>query len=74
KGYGQSSTMRVYEAGGLYQVTAPLSLVAGYQYTTFEGHHWHEAALGAHYALSKRTDVYAGYLYDRVSNLSTGCT
>ncbi|KWF96370.1 porin [Burkholderia cepacia] len=68
KGYGQSSTMRVYEAGVLYQATAPLSLVAGYQYTTFEGHHWHEVALGTHYALSKRTDVYAAVDWMRASN------
>ncbi|VWM03511.1 porin [Burkholderia lata] len=68
KGYGQSSTMRVYEAGGVYQATAPLSLVAGYQYTTFEGHHWHEVALGTHYALSKRTDVYAAVDWMRASN------
>ncbi|HXZ08939.1 MAG TPA: porin [Paraburkholderia sp.] len=59
KGYGESSTMRVYETGVTYQITVPLSLVAGYQYTTFESHHWNQGALGAHYALSKRTDVYA---------------
>ena len=58
----------VYEAGGVYQATAPLSLVAGYQYTTFEGHHWHEVALGTHYALSKRTDVYAAVDWMRASN------
>ncbi|VWC03715.1 porin [Burkholderia lata] len=32
------------------------------------------ASISYDYPLSKRTDVYAGYLYDRVSNLSTGCT
>ncbi|WP_179400852.1 porin [Burkholderia guangdongensis] len=67
KGYGQSSTLRVYEAGGVYQVTTPASLVAGYQYTTFEGHHWHEVALGAHYLLSKNTDAYAALDWMRAS-------
>lgn len=32
------------------------------------------AALSYDYPFSKRTDVYAGYMYDRVSNLSTGST
>lgn len=67
KGYGQSSTMRVYEGGGIYQVSAPLSVVAGYQYTTFEGHHWHEVAFGTHYLLSKRTDIYAAVDWLRAS-------
>jgi outer membrane protein OmpU len=68
KGYGQSSTMNVYEAGGIYQVNTPLSIVAGYQYTTFEGHHWHEVALGTHYLLSKRTDIYAAVDWLRASS------
>ena len=60
--------MRVYEAGATYQVTPPWSLVAGYQYTTFEGHHWNEAALASHYELSKRTDVYAAVDWMRASS------
>lgn len=32
------------------------------------------ATLSYDYPLSKRTDVYAGYMYDHVSNLSTGST
>ncbi|WP_234745534.1 porin [Burkholderia sp. WTPI3] len=67
KGYGNSSSMLVYEGGGIYQVTAPLSLVAGYQYTTFEDHHWHQVSAGAHYLLSKATDVYAGVDWVRAS-------
>jgi predicted porin len=31
-------------------------------------------ALGYDYPLSKRTDVYAAYLYDKLSGLSTGQT
>jgi outer membrane protein OmpU len=67
KGYGNSSAMRVYEGGGIYQVTAPLSVVAGYQYSTFESHHWHQASVGAHYLLSKATDLYAGVDWARAS-------
>ncbi|QBR00647.1 porin [Paraburkholderia pallida] len=60
KGYGQSSSMKVYEAGGVYNFTEALFGVLGYQYTTFEGHHWNSISAGATYALSKRTSVYAG--------------
>ncbi len=68
KGYGNSSTMRVYEGGLQYQAMVDLALVGGYQYTTFEGHHWHEVALATHYSLSKRTDVYAGLDWMRASS------
>ena len=68
KGFGNSSTMRVYETGLQYQAMVDLALIAGYQYTTFEGHHWHEVALGSHYSLSKRTDVYAGVDWMRASS------
>ena len=67
KGYGESSTLRVYETGLQYHATPALSLISGYQYTTFEGHHWHEVALATHYSLSKTTDVYAGLDWMRAS-------
>lgn len=60
KGYGQSSSMKVYEAGALYNVTPALFGVLGYQYTTFEGKHWNSVSIGTTYALSKRTSLYAG--------------
>lgn len=60
KGYGQSSSMKVYEAGGVYNFTEALFGVLGYQYTTFEGKHWNSVSVGSTYALSKRTSVYAG--------------
>lgn len=60
KGYGNSSSMKVYELGGLYNFTPALSGVLGAQHTTFEGQHWNSLSVGATYALSKRTSVYAG--------------
>src|SRR5476649_254499 len=68
KGFGQSSTMRVYEPGLEYQATAAVFLAAGYQYTTFEGYHWNQGSFAAHYLLSSRTDVYAGVDWQRASN------
>jgi outer membrane protein OmpU len=60
KGYGQSSSMKVYEAGGVYNFTEALFGVLGYQYTTFEGKHWNSVSVGATYGLSKRTWLYVG--------------
>ncbi|MDN7858505.1 porin [Burkholderia cepacia] len=67
KSFGQSSHMQVYEGGGLYQFTPALSLIAGYQHTRFEGHHWNQGTAGLHYLLSKRTDVYISGDYLRAS-------
>ena len=50
--------MQVGEGGANWQVTRSLSAIGGYQYTHFEGHHWHQVSAGLHYLLSKRTDVY----------------
>lgn len=58
KGAGASSAMQVGEGGANWQVTRSLSAIGGYQYTHFEGHHWHQVSAGLHYLLSKRTDVY----------------
>ncbi len=58
KGYGNTSHMQVGEGGANWQVTPALSAIGGYQYTTFEGHHWNQASAALHYLLSKRTDVY----------------
>ena len=68
KGFGNTSHMQVYEGGGLYQFTPALSLIAGYQHTRFEGHHWNQGSAGLHYMLSKRTDVYISGDYLRASN------
>lgn len=67
KGFGNTSHMQVYEGGGSYQFTPDLSLLAGYQHTRFEGHHWNQASAGLHYLLSKRTDVYISGDYLRAS-------
>ncbi|MEM5328082.1 porin [Paraburkholderia sp. JHI2823] len=58
KAFGESEHMQVAEGGANWQITPAASLVGGYQYTHFEGHHWNQLSVGAHYLLSKRTDVY----------------
>ncbi|WP_409364498.1 porin [Burkholderia sp. Bp8998] len=68
KGNGQTSRMKVAEGGAAWQVTPSFSVIGGYQYTAFEGHHWNEGALGLHYLLSKRTDVYLSGDYVRASS------
>ncbi|KUY98478.1 porin [Burkholderia sp. RF7-non_BP1] len=68
KGNGQTSRMKVGEGGAAWQVTPSFSVIGGYQYTTFEGHHWNEGALGLHYLLSKRTDVYLSGDYVKASS------
>ncbi|MDN7183130.1 porin [Caballeronia sp. SEWSISQ10-4 2] len=59
-----SSFMHVYEAGSAYQFSPALALRSGYQYTTFEHHHWNELSIGLYESLSKSTRIYtsAGYL------------
>lgn len=68
KGFGHSSHMNVYEGGASYNFTPSLSLYGGYQYTRFEGNNWNQGALGLHYLLSKRTDVYISGDYLRASS------
>jgi outer membrane protein OmpU len=68
KAYGQSSHMQVGEAGANWQITPAFNAVGGYQYTSFEGHHWNQGTLGLHYLLSKRTDVYVSGDYLKASS------
>jgi outer membrane protein OmpU len=63
-----SSFMHVYEGGGAYQFTPALQARTGYQYTTFEHHHWNEVAMGLYESLSKSTRVYASAGYMRASS------
>ncbi|CAD6558140.1 Outer membrane porin protein [Paraburkholderia hiiakae] len=58
KAFGESEHMQVAEGGANWQVTPAMSLIGGYQYTHFDGHHWNQLSAGMHYLLSKRTDVY----------------
>lgn len=58
KAFGESEHMQVAEGGANWQITPAASLVGGYQYTHFDGHHWNQLSAGVHYLLSKRTDVY----------------
>ena len=68
KAYGDSSHMQVGEGGAIWQVTPAFSAIGGYQYTSFEGHHWNQGTLGLHYLLSKRTDVYVAGDYLKASS------
>ncbi|MFM0341356.1 porin [Paraburkholderia fungorum] len=58
KAFGESEHMLVGEGGANWQITPATSLVGGYQYTNFDGHHWNQLSAGLHYLLSKRTDIY----------------
>ncbi|WP_414694277.1 porin [Paraburkholderia sp.] len=58
KAFGESEHMLVAEGGANWQVTPAASLVGGYQYTHFDGHHWNQLSAAVHYLLSKTTDVY----------------
>jgi outer membrane protein OmpU len=68
KAFGNSSHMQVGEGGAIWQVTPAFSAISGYQYTSFEGHHWNQGTLGLHYLLSKRTDVYVSGDYLKASS------
>jgi outer membrane protein OmpU len=68
KADGVTSSMWVGEAGTIYNITPALQAVGGYQYTTFEGAHWHQLAAGLTYHLSKATFVYGGFDYLRASS------
>ncbi len=58
KALGQSEHMQVGEGGATWQITPATSLIGGYQYTHFDGHHWNQLSAGLHHLLSKSTDVY----------------
>lgn len=68
KADGVTSNMWVGEAGTIYNLTPALQAVGGYQYTNFEGAHWHQFAAGLTYHLSKATFVYGGFDYLRASS------
>ncbi|WP_408467695.1 porin [Paraburkholderia fungorum] len=68
KAYGNSSHMQVGEGGAYWEITPAFSAIGGYQYTSFEGHHWNQGTLALHYLLSKRTDVYISGDYLKASN------
>lgn len=68
KANGVSSNLRTGEVGTIYNLTAALQGIVGYQYTTFEHHHWNQFAAGLTYNLSKTTFVYGGVDYLRASS------
>jgi outer membrane protein OmpU len=68
KGFGQTNTLRTYDAGASWQVTPAFFISAGYFYSTLESHHYNEASLGFDYNFSKSTDVYLQGSYLRASS------
>ncbi|MFM0739571.1 porin [Paraburkholderia xenovorans] len=60
KGFGQTATLRVYEAGALYAFSPALHGIVDYQYSKLESVHWNQFSVSLNYALSKHTSVYAG--------------
>ncbi|MDE1180020.1 porin [Paraburkholderia sp.] len=66
--YGaDSATMNVYEAGAMYFIKPDIAVIGGYQYTTYDGAHWHQPTLGAQYYVSRRTNFYVNVSYLRAS-------
>ncbi len=68
KAFGEASHMQVGEGGASWKITPSFTAISGYQYTTFEGHHWNQGTLGLHYLLSKTTDVYISSDYLKASS------
>nr|WP_326489766.1 porin [Paraburkholderia sp. ZP32-5] len=56
-----------YEINGTWQACATLSLSGMYTYTKGTDAHWHQGAVQADYALSKRTDTYIEAIYQHAS-------
>ncbi len=65
KGYGETATLRTYEAGLSYMFSPALQGIVDYQYSRLESTHYNQASIGANYALSKRTTLYAGSDFQR---------
>jgi len=68
KGFGKTSNMPTFDVGGLYDISAFLIAIFGYQHTNFEGNHWNQISFGGDYLLSKRTDVYLATSYVKASD------
>jgi predicted porin len=63
--------------GGVSAPVGPGTVMASYAYSRDTGglNQTHQtAAVGYDYALSKRTDLYAAYMYDHYDNMSSGMT
>lgn len=72
RGYAGSASFNTVELNGSYRIGAAVSLGASYSYTLARGPdaigaHYNQVNAGAHYALSKRTDVYMIAVYQRAS-------
>ncbi|WP_028227792.1 porin [Paraburkholderia ferrariae] len=76
--WGQLSGWHVNTAqGGVSVPVGPGTAMASYAYSRDNGglNQTHQtAAIGYDYPLSKRTDLYAAYMYDHYDNMSSGMT
>lgn len=75
-GYTGSATFNVVEANATYHVSVPLSVSASYAYTSATGPndhkaHYNQIDAGAHYSLSKRTDIYMVLAWQRASGIDS---
>jgi predicted porin len=75
-GYEGSALFNVVEANATYQVTGLLSLGASWSYTSASGPagnkaHYNQVNAGAHYALSKRTDIYMVAAWQRAAGVDS---
>jgi predicted porin len=74
--YQGSATFNVVEANATYQLSVPLSLDVSYTYTSASGPvgnkaHYNQVNAGAHYSLSKRTDVYMVAAYQHAAGVDS---
>lgn len=60
--------MSVTDVGLAWSVAPATTLNAGYSFSKFEQTRWHQLHLGARYAFSKRTQIYASGTHQRASN------
>lgn len=60
--------MTAMDLGLAWSVAPATTLNAGYSISKFEQTRWHQLHLGARYAFSKRTQVYASATHQRASN------
>jgi predicted porin len=74
--YHGSATFNNVEVNAAYRVSVPLSLEVSYTYTSASGPvgnkaRYNQVNAGAHYSLSKRTDVYMVAAYQRASGVDS---
>jgi len=64
---GNDDSLRTYELGAVYNVSDALSLTAAGYRSRFTSSRWDNYGMLVNYALSRRTSIFAGYAYEKVS-------